>query len=65
MTAFLVVAGAAAVAHPEWLIAFIANAIYNLWLGRTRSLFATIVAHATTNAILGIYVLRTGNWQLW
>ncbi len=65
MTAFLLVAGAAAIAHPEWLIAFIANAIYNLWLGRTRSLFATIVAHATTNAILGVYVLRTGNWQLW
>jgi uncharacterized protein len=65
MTAFLMVAGAAAIAHPEWLIAFIANAIYNLWLGRTRSVFATIVAHATTNAILGVYVLRTGNWQLW
>jgi CAAX prenyl protease-like protein len=65
MTALLIVCGAAALAHPEWLIAFIANAMYTLWLGRTRSVFATIVAHATTNAILGVYVLRTGNWQLW
>jgi uncharacterized protein len=65
MTAFLIVCGAAAIAHPEWLIAFIANAMYTLWLGRTRSVFATVVAHATTNAILGVYVLRTGNWQLW
>jgi CAAX prenyl protease-like protein len=65
MTAFWIVAGAAAIAHPEWLIALIANVIYLLWLRRTRSLFATIVAHATTNAILGVYVLRTGNWQLW
>ncbi|HEX5070077.1 MAG TPA: CAAX prenyl protease-related protein [Vicinamibacterales bacterium] len=58
------VAGSA-VSHPEWLVAAIASLIYALWLRRTRSLFASIVAHATTNAALGIYVISTGSWQYW
>jgi hypothetical protein len=36
-----------------------------LWLRRTRSLFATIVAHAATNAALGAYVFTAHEWQYW
>jgi CAAX prenyl protease-like protein len=64
-TAFLIVAGASAVSHSEWLVALVTNVVYVLLLKRTRSLFATVVAHATTNALLGVYVLRTASWQLW
>lgn len=63
--ALAVVCVAAAVSHTEWLVALVANLVFCLWLKQTRSLFAVIVAHATANLLLGIYVLTTGNWQLW
>lgn len=63
--ALAVVTAVSAMAHPEWLVAVIASLAYALWLRRTRSLFAAIVAHATTNLALGIYVLRTGEWHYW
>ena len=31
---------------------------------RTRNLWSCVAAHATTNLLLGLYVLRTGNWWL-
>jgi CAAX prenyl protease-like protein len=65
MTAFWIVAIAAAVSHTEWLVAFAANAIYLLWMRRTRSVFAAVVAHATTNAMLGVFILLTGYWIFW
>jgi CAAX prenyl protease-like protein len=64
MALWVMVAGSA-LAHPEWLVAAIASLAYAFWLRRTRSLFASIVAHATTNAALGAYVLTTGAWQYW
>ena len=57
--------GASALAHPEWLAAVVASLAYALWLRRSRSLFAAIVAHATTNAALGGYVLVTREWHYW
>ena len=60
-----IMVAASALAHPEWLVAVIASLAYALWLRRTRSLFSVIVAHATTNATLGAYVLYTGSWQYW
>jgi CAAX prenyl protease-like protein len=53
------------VSHPEWLVAAIASLVFAFWLRRTKSLFAAIVVHATTNAALGAYVLATGAWQYW
>lgn len=63
--AFLVVAAMFALAHPEWLVAFICAAAYAYLLRVTRSLFACIVAHSVTNLALGVYVLLTGNWRYW
>jgi uncharacterized protein len=56
---------ASALAHPEWLVAVVASLAYALWLKKTRSLFSVVVAHASTNAALGAYVLVTGHWQYW
>lgn len=64
-TAFVLVAAAFAAAHPEWLAAMICAAAYALLLRQTRSLFACVVAHATTNLALGIYILATASWQYW
>ena len=52
-------------AHPEWLSAAIFSAAMNLLLYRTKNLFACIVAHATTNLCLGLYVLASGDWKYW
>jgi CAAX prenyl protease-like protein len=64
-TALLVVSGAAAISHTEWLSGFHANVVYCLLLRQTRSVLACVIAHAVTNAVLGIYVLTIGSWQLW
>jgi CAAX prenyl protease-like protein len=63
--ALWVTVAASAVAHPEWLAAVVASLAYALWLRRSRSLFGAIVAHATTNAALGGYVLATREWHYW
>ncbi len=54
-----------ALAHPEWMAALICAAAYGLLLRKTGSVYACIVAHATTNLGLGIYVLTTGAWRFW
>ena len=53
-----------AVEHDRWLVGAIAGAVYGLLYLR-RGLLAAIVAHATTNLVLGLWVLRTGQWQFW
>jgi CAAX prenyl protease-like protein len=64
-SAFWLVAGFFGLVHPEWLVAVVASAAYSWLLKRTGSLFATVVAHAVTNAALGVYVLLSHDWQYW
>jgi uncharacterized protein len=64
-SAFWVVAAAFGIAHSEWLAAVVAAIAYGLLLRRTRSVFAAVVAHATTNAALGAYILLTAEWVYW
>ena len=63
--AFWAVAGLSALTHPEWLAAIITSVLYTWVLGRTKSLFACVLAHAVTNASLGAYVLSTHSFQYW
>ena len=53
-----------AVEHDRWLVGAIAGAVYGLLYLR-KGLAAAIVAHATTNLVLGLWVLKTGQWQFW
>ena len=53
-----------AVEHDRWLVAAICGIAYG-WLYLRRGLGAAIVAHVTTNLVLGLWVLRTGQWQFW
>ena len=53
-----------AVEHDRWLVGAIAGAVYGAFYLR-RGLLAAIVAHATTNLVLGLWILRTGQWQFW
>ena len=56
--------GLFAIEHDRWLVGALAGMIYGLFYLR-RGLFSAIVAHATTNLVLGLWVLKTGQWQFW
>jgi len=65
LSAFAIVMGGFAMVHPEWLAAAICAIAYGILLRQTRSLFGCVIAHATTNLALGIYVIKTHSWALW
>lgn len=52
-------------AHTLWLAAIIAGLAYALLYRRTGKLWTAVIAHAVTNGLLGIWVVRTGQWQFW
>ncbi len=49
----------------DWPAAILTGALFNLVAYHTRSLSACVLTHAVTNLLLGIYVLRTGQWGFW
>ncbi len=49
----------------EWVAALAYGVLMAaLWV-RRRDLLSCVVAHATTNLALGLYVVATGSWALW
>ncbi len=51
--------------HYRWLPGIIAGMVYAGVLYRRKDLFESILSHATTNLLLGIYVLATHHWSFW
>ncbi|MFH1155714.1 MAG: CAAX prenyl protease-related protein [Pseudomonadota bacterium] len=62
---FSVVAVAFGLEHHHWLPGIAAGLLYGLVLVRSKNLFSPILAHGTTNLILGIHVLLTHTWVFW
>jgi len=52
-------------AHTLWLAAIIAGLAYAWLFVRTGKLWVPIIAHAMTNGVLGLWVVKTGNWGFW
>lgn len=52
-------------AHTLWLAAIIAGLAYALLYIRTGKLWTAVIAHAVTNGALGLWVIKTGQWQFW
>jgi CAAX prenyl protease-like protein len=52
-------------AHTLWLAAIIAGLAYAWLFVRTGKLWVPIIAHAVTNGVLGLWVVKTGNWGFW
>lgn len=50
---------------PFWEVGLLAGIIYNLWMRRTRSLGDLMLAHATTNLALSVYVIVARRWMYW
>ena len=49
----------------DWPAALITGALYNWVAIRTRSLSACVLAHAVTNLLLGLWIMKTGQWGFW
>jgi hypothetical protein len=51
--------------HNLWLAGIVAGFAYSLLYMRQRSLWSAIVAHAVTNAVLGVWIVRSAQWTFW
>jgi CAAX prenyl protease-like protein len=49
----------------DWTAALITGALYNCVAYRTKSLASCILAHAITNLLLGLWIMKTGQWGFW
>jgi CAAX prenyl protease-like protein len=65
MTSFVITTALFGIEHREWLAGLICGALYNWLYYRRKSLFACVVAHATSNAALAAWVLARGDWKFW
>jgi CAAX prenyl protease-like protein len=63
--AILIVSLIFASVHVQWITALVWGIIIAGLLVLTRSLGACIIMHAVTNLLLGLYVLKTGDWYFW
>jgi CAAX protease family protein len=50
---------------PDWPVALVAGALYNIVAYRTRSLPACVLSHALTNLALGCWIVATRQWGFW
>lgn len=53
-----------AVEHDRWLVGAVAGVVYGIVFLR-HGLLASVVAHAATNLLLGVWVVWTGQWRFW
>jgi CAAX prenyl protease-like protein len=49
----------------DWIAALITGALYNCVAYRTKSLTSCVVAHAVTNLLLGLWIMKTRQWGFW
>ena len=49
--------------HHRWLVGIIAGMVYAGVLYRSKNLFVRILSHATTNFLLGLFVLSSHQWS--
>ena len=64
-TMFLLVAATFALEHNEWVAGLVCGLAYGWLFVQTRDIWAAGIAHMTTNLLLGLYVIKTGQWQFW
>ena len=65
LAAFALSSALFALEHSQWFAGLLAGMAYAGLYMRSRNLLIPIVSHATTNAILGTWILTTGSWTFW
>lgn len=63
--AFIITAVLFGIEHNLWLAGILAGIAYGWLYMRSNNLWIPIFSHAITNALLGVWIIRTGSWQLW
>ena len=61
---FAISSGLFGLLHGRWLAGTLAGLLYAVALYRRRELSDAVAAHATTNAMIAVVVLITGDWSL-
>jgi CAAX prenyl protease-like protein len=51
--------------HSLWLAGIVAGLVYGWLYIKSKNLWVPVLAHATTNGLLGLWVLQTGQWSFW
>jgi CAAX prenyl protease-like protein len=51
--------------HANWVAGIVAGLIFGLVRYRSDSIKDAVIAHASANLLLSVYVISTGNWSLW
>ena len=54
-----------ALEHTQWLAGLLAGAAYGWLYMRSGNLWIPILSHATTNGLLGFWIVATGSWRFW
>ncbi len=62
---FAIVTALFVAVHPELLAATAWGVLINLLYRQTANVWACVVMHGVTNALLGAWILKTGDWRLW
>lgn len=65
MAALVISAALFATEHTLWFAGLLAGLIYGALYMFTARLWVPVIAHAVTNGVLGIWVLKTGHWEFW
>ncbi len=53
------------VEHQLWLAGILAGVAYGALYKWQGNLWSAILAHAVSNAVLGVWIVRTANWTYW
>jgi CAAX protease family protein len=61
---FLLSTALFAVMHDRWMLAGLAGAVYGALYLRSGRLADAIAAHASSNAVIGLYALATSQWSV-
>jgi exosortase E/protease (VPEID-CTERM system) len=62
---FLISSAAFGALHQSWLAGMIAGGLFAIAIYHRGRLADAVMAHATANALLAIYVVASGSWYLW
>lgn len=61
----LLIAAFFGIEHFEWMAGIICGLCFGLLYIKTQDIWATIIAHGTTNFLLGLYVIKYNAYQFW